>query len=163
MFVFPGLMYRKRSRKIVFSKRVVPFKNPIPLLPPQDNLRRMTPDEEKQYHSQRHQRGLLIPAGLLIGFGIGILVGHSWPGLLIGLGSGFLASAYLKSTGQPAGDTATGGLHQGFRWMPGLIGIFFIIFGISAIWAPANFWPYIGAGFLILVGVWFLARSIGKA
>ena len=123
----------------------------------------MTEDEEKPYHHQRHQRGLFIPAGLLIGFGVGMLVGYSWPGLLIGLGLGFLASAYLKSAGQPAGDAAASGMHHRSRWMPGLIGIFFIIFGISAIWAPANFWPYIGAGFLILVGVWFLARSIGKA
>ena len=122
----------------------------------------MTQDEKKEYHHQRHQRGLFIPAGLLIGFGVGMLVGYSWPGLLIGLGSGFLASAYLKSSGQPAGDAAACGMHHGSRWMPGLIGIFFIIFGISAIWAPVNFWPYIGAGFLILVGIWFLARSFGK-
>jgi hypothetical protein len=122
----------------------------------------MTPDEEKQ-HAHYNQRGLLIPAGLLIGLGIGMLADYPWPGLLIGLGLGFLASAYLKSVERPAGDTAASGMHQESRWVPGLIGIFFIIFGLAIIWAPANFWPYIGAGFLILIGIWFLARSFGKA
>jgi len=123
----------------------------------------MTQDEEKECHHHHNQRGLLIPAGLLIGLGVGMLVGYSWSGLLIGLGFGFIASAYLKSAGHPVGDAAAYGMHHGSRWMPGLIGIFFIIFGLSVIWAPANFWPYIGAGFLILVGIWFLARSFGKA
>ena len=122
----------------------------------------MTPDDEKQ-HSHHNQRGFLIPAGLLIGLGIGMLAGYPWPGLLIGLGCGFLASAYLKPAERPAGDTATSDMHQGSRWVPARIGIFFIIFGLSIIWAPANFWPYIGAGFLILIGIWFLARSFGKA
>jgi hypothetical protein len=130
---------------------------------PHDNLRHMTQDEEKEYRHRHHQRGLLIPAGLLIGLGVGMLVGYAWPGLLIGLGCGFIASTFLKSSESPAGDAAAGGMHHGSRWMPGLIGIFFIIFGLSVIWAPANFWPYFGAGFLILVGIWFIARSFGKA
>ena len=138
-------------------------KIPILLLLLLYNLRHMTQDEEKEHRNRHHQRGLLIPAGLLIGLGIGLLVGYAFPGLLIGLGCGFIASAFLKSSESPAGDAASGGMHHGSRWMPGIIGIFFIIFGLSVIWAPANFWPYFGAGFLILVGIWFLARSFGKA
>jgi len=149
------------SGRMLFVREII-SDNPIPLLSPQDNLRRMTPEEEKQ-HAHHNQRGLLIPAGLLIGLGIGMLAGYPWPGLLIGLGLGFLASAYLKPVERPAGDTAASDMHQGSRWVPALIGIFFIIFGLCIIWAPANFWPYIGAGFLILVGIWFLARSFGKA
>ncbi len=135
----------------------------IPLLQPLNNLRRMTTDEEKVNHDRHHRGGLLVPAGLLIGLGIGMLAGYSWPGLLIGLGCGFLASTFMKSADRPAGDTAACCGHNGSRWMPALIGIFFILFGLSIIWAPANFWPYIGAGFLILIGIWFVARSFGKA
>ena len=130
---------------------------------PQDNLRRMTTDDEKEYHHRHHQGGLLVPAGLFIGLGIGLLAGYPGPGLLIGLGSGFIASAALKPAGRPAGDAAVAGLHHGSRWMPGLFGLFFIILGFSLVWAPENFWPYIGAGFLILIGIWFIARSFGKA
>jgi hypothetical protein len=121
----------------------------------------MTSDEQKS-HNHHHQRGLLIPAGLLIGLGIGIITGYPFPGLLIGLGCGFLASGYLKPVERPIGDTATSDTNQGSRWVPALIGIFFIIFGLSIFWAPANYWPYIGSAFLILIGIWFLARSFGK-
>jgi hypothetical protein len=36
--------------------------------------------------------GLLIPAGLLMGIGIGMIVGYTGAGTLIGLGLGFLAA-----------------------------------------------------------------------
>jgi hypothetical protein len=137
-------------------------KNPIHLLRPQNNGDLMTTDEGKVAHLH-HQRGLLIPAGLCIGLGIGLLAGYAAPGLMIGLGLGLIGSALLKHGEYPAGDAAARGMRQGSRWMPALIGLFFIILGISMIWAPQNFWPYIGAGFLILVGIWFIARSFGKA
>ena len=82
---------------------------------------------------------------------------------MIGLGLGFIGSAILKPKGYPSGDAAVPAGDGGSRWMPALIGIFFIILGISMVWAPENFWPYIGAGFLILLGIWFVARSFGKA
>ena len=122
----------------------------------------MTTEEGKEYHS-RNQRGLLIPAGLLIGLGIGLLAGYAASGLMIGLGLGLIGSALLKPREHPAADAAAPGRRHGSRWMPVLLGIFFIILGISMVWAPQNFWPYIGAGFLILVGIWFIARSFGKA
>jgi len=122
----------------------------------------MTTEEGKEYHL-RHQRGLLIPAGLFIGLGVGLLAGFPAPGLMIGLGLGFIGSALLKHGDYPAGDAAAPGMRHRSRWMPALLGIFFIILGISMVWAPQNFWPYIGAGFLILVGIWFIARSFGKA
>jgi hypothetical protein len=122
----------------------------------------MTTEEGKEYHP-RNQRGLLIPAGLLIGLGIGLLAGYAASGLMIGLGLGFIGSALLKPREHPAADAAAPGWRHGSRWMPVLLGIFFIILGVSMVWAPQNFWPYIGAGFLILVGIWFIARSFGKA
>ncbi|MFY9799796.1 MAG: hypothetical protein WAK10_00950 [Methanoregula sp.] len=123
----------------------------------------MTTEPEKEYQHRHNQRGLLVPAGLLIGLGIGMLAGYPGPGLMIGLGLGFIGSAILKPKGYPGGDAAAPARYGGSRWMPALIGIFFIILGISMVWAPENFWPYIGAGFLILLGIWFVARSFGKA
>ena len=40
--------------------------------------------------------GLLIPAGLFIGMGIGFITGHLVRGLFLGLGCGFLAMALAK-------------------------------------------------------------------
>jgi hypothetical protein len=122
----------------------------------------MTTEEGKEYHV-RHQRGLLVPAGLLIGLGTGLLIGYPVPGLMIGLGLGFIGSAFLKPVEHSTSDTAAPVMHHRSRWMPALLGCFFIILGISVVWAPQNFWPYIGAGFLILLGIWFIARSFGKA
>jgi hypothetical protein len=122
----------------------------------------MTTEEGNEYHP-RHQRGLLIPAGLFIGLGIGLLTGYPAPGLMIGLGIGLIGSALLKSREYPHTGAAAPAMRHGSRWMPALLGIFFILLGISMVWAPENFWPYIGAGFLILVGIWFIARSFGKA
>lgn len=42
--------------------------------------------------------GLLIPGGLLIGLGIGIAVGQTAPGVLVGLGAGFVGWALLRLT-----------------------------------------------------------------
>lgn len=123
----------------------------------------MTAEEGKDYYQPRHQRGLLVPAGLLIGLGLGILTGFAAPGLMIGLGLGFIGSAFLKPRERPDADAGAPASHHRSRWMPALLGIFFIILGISMVWAPQNFWPYIAAGFLILIGIWFIARSFGKA
>jgi hypothetical protein len=40
--------------------------------------------------------GVLIPAGLLIGIGLGMLYGQVAAGTLIGLGAGFLAMFLLR-------------------------------------------------------------------
>ena len=40
--------------------------------------------------------GLFIPAGLLIGMGIGMVLGNLVEGLFIGLGSGFVAMAIVR-------------------------------------------------------------------
>ncbi|UCG82806.1 MAG: hypothetical protein JSW38_11575 [Dehalococcoidia bacterium] len=42
--------------------------------------------------------GLAIPAGLLIGIGIGLLVDNTAAGVLIGLGCGFLGMMVLRVT-----------------------------------------------------------------
>ena len=40
--------------------------------------------------------GLMIPAGLLIGMGVGWALGYLVPGLFIGLGAGFLGMAIAR-------------------------------------------------------------------
>jgi len=40
--------------------------------------------------------GLFIPAGLLIGLGIGWAMGHIVPGLFVGLGGGFVGMAIAR-------------------------------------------------------------------
>ncbi len=52
-------------------------------------------DSERK-ESQHHRAGFLIPAGLLIGLGIGILVNYTGPGALIGLGCGFIAAVTVR-------------------------------------------------------------------
>ena len=42
--------------------------------------------------------GVFIPAGLLIGMGVGFLIGHLVAGLFIGLGAGFLIMAIVHLT-----------------------------------------------------------------
>ena len=40
-------------------------------------------------------KGYFVPAGLLIGLGIGLLTGEIFIGLIFGIGAGFLAKAIL--------------------------------------------------------------------
>jgi hypothetical protein len=42
--------------------------------------------------------GLAIPAGLLIGIGVGILIDNTSAGVLLGLGCGFLGMIILRVT-----------------------------------------------------------------
>jgi hypothetical protein len=112
---------------------------------------------------RRHGRHFLIPAGILIGLGIGLLVGYPGPGILIGLGFGLLASAFERpdervSPDPGASSPAWGGPH----WISIIIGIFIILLGIGLIWAPLNIWPYVLAIFLIMIGIWFIARGYGR-
>ncbi len=53
---------------------------------------------EKKKTRAKTAGGLLIPAGLFIGMGIGWAMGHMVQGLFIGLGAGFLAYAIVVLT-----------------------------------------------------------------
>jgi hypothetical protein len=114
-------------------------------------------DEERTERERRHGRYGFIPAGVLIGLGVGLLVGFPGSGVLIGLGLGFLASALVPS-GTTTAETADSGLKRVNMTML-LIGIFLILIGVGIVWAPAAIWPYLIAGFLILLGIWFLVRG----
>jgi len=51
-------------------------------------------------NKKEDQAGLFIPAGLLIGIGVGFLINQIPAGTLIGLGVGFLAMAISKHKGK---------------------------------------------------------------
>lgn len=48
-------------------------------------------------HKKDDWVGLTIPTGLFIGLGFGFLYGHLVPGVLLGLGAGFLAMLILRA------------------------------------------------------------------
>jgi hypothetical protein len=103
------------------------------------------------------QSGFIVPAGILIGLGVGLLVDHLGSGFLVGLGLGLIGSdllSFLRKSRvgectQPGGANVT----------TLLIGAFLAFIGISVVLVPAAIWPYAIAGFLILTGIWFLVRG----
>ena len=101
--------------------------------------------------------GFIIPAGILIGLGVGILVDYVFSGFLIGLGIGFLGSGLLPLVRKPLESE---GINLGNTDVTMLlIGAFLVFIGIGIVYAPAALWPYAIAGFLILVGIWVLIRG----
>ncbi len=106
----------------------------------------------------KHQPyGFIIPAGILIGLGVGMLVDHVVSGFLVGLGLGFLGSGLLPLVRKPQEGE---GMHPGNTDVTMLlIGAFLVFIGIGLGWAPTALWPYAIAGFLILIGIWLLVRG----
>ena len=54
------------------------------------------PEQSEEPKKRKGVTGLAIPAGLLIGMGVGFLVDNVTAGLLIGLGGGFLGMIILR-------------------------------------------------------------------
>lgn len=111
----------------------------------------------REYRHWRRGRRSLVPAGLLIGLGVGLLVGYVLATGLIGLGLGFLGSAVVNTQQRTSDEDGSSSHKHGFGIA--IVGIFFIIFGILIVWAPVLIWPYIGAAFLILLGIGILVHS----
>jgi hypothetical protein len=107
----------------------------------------------------RHS-GFIVPAGILIGLGVGLLIDHMGSGFLVGLGLGLIGSELLSfvrrsregECTQPGGANVT----------TLLIGTFLAFIGIGVVLVPAAIWPYAIAGFIILTGIWFLVRGFYK-
>jgi len=115
----------------------------------------------------RQRSGLFIPAGLFIGLGIGLILGNPAVGVLIGLGAGFVASAlsgyYLRGPEEETAEEAPGHAPMAAsRWIMVLIGVFIILIGIGLVYAPLAIWPYVIAGLLVLLGIWFIVRGLGR-
>ena len=103
---------------------------------------------------------MLIPAGVLLGLGIGLLAGY--PGARRADRTG----AWIYRVYSPCIAAISSGRTEG-RAGPSprprgglvLIGAFLVLVGIGLVWAPPRFWPVIAALFLILLGLLFLFRA----
>jgi hypothetical protein len=119
----------------------------------------MAEESERRMHCRedRDVGGLLIPAGLFIGLGIGLLVGRPDVGVLAGLGAGFLGLAFVRAREVPVEVHVPS--RSGDVLMI-LIGIMFVIAAIGLVYFPFQIFPYLGAAFLVLLGFWFLLRGL---
>ncbi|MDD1711675.1 MAG: hypothetical protein LUQ69_00735 [Methanoregulaceae archaeon] len=104
--------------------------------------------------------GFIVPAGILIGLGVGLLVDHLGSGFLIGLGLGLIGSELLPLVRKSRDGECT--QPKGTNVTTLLIGSFLSFIGIGIVLVPAAIWPYAIAGFLILTGIWFLVRGFYK-
>jgi Na+-transporting methylmalonyl-CoA/oxaloacetate decarboxylase beta subunit len=89
-----------------------------------------------------------------------MLVDHVASGFLVGLGLGFLGSGLLPLVKKPVESEGTQPGSTDVTML--LIGAFLIFLGIGLVYAPAALWPYGIAGFLVLLGIWFLVRGFFK-
>jgi hypothetical protein len=113
-------------------------------------------EPEKQYPD----KGFIVPAGILIGLGAGLLADQLVCGFLIGLGFGLIGSELLSlvKKSREMDCTQPGGMNV----TTFLIGAFLVFIGICLVLAPAAIWPYAFAGFLILAGVALLVRGFSR-
>jgi hypothetical protein len=111
---------------------------------------------------QDRQNGFIVPAGILIGLGAGLLANHAVAGFLVGLGLGLglLGSELLpllrksrEGEHTPAGSANVTLL---------LIGAVLVLAGISIVWAPAAIWTYAIPGLMIVMGIGVLVRGFAK-
>jgi hypothetical protein len=101
--------------------------------------------------------GLLIPAGILTGLGVGVLLedfGMTREPVVLGLGLGFLAIYVV--------DLLTRGSRDRARWWPLIPGAIFVViaaaggaFGDEGARAVEQGWPIV----LIAIGAWLLLRN----
>ncbi|MDD1667221.1 MAG: hypothetical protein LUO96_02010, partial [Methanomicrobiales archaeon] len=84
---------------------------------------------------EHRNSGFIIPAFILIGLGVGLLVDHLGSGFFIGLGLGFVGSELLPLVLKPReGECPQPG---GANVTTLLIGAFLIFIGIGIVLAPA--------------------------
>jgi hypothetical protein len=117
--------------------------------------------EERREWRRRHRGPFLIPAGVLIGLGAGMLVNQAGAGVLIGLGLGFLGSALLPAPSEDVQAPALGPL-WGPRRVPIIIGIFLVLLGVSIVSGISLPWTSIIAILFILIGIGFIAHGFGR-
>jgi len=117
--------------------------------------------EARREWRRRNRGRSLIPAGALIGLGIGLFYGQPGAGVIIGLGLGFLGSAFVPPIGQAQAPPGPVPMH-GLRWMSVLTGIFLILIGLwIALGLPLP-WTTIIAVLLVLIGIGFIIRAFGR-
>ena len=106
------------------------------------------------------QSGFIVPAGILIGLGAGLLVDHAGAGFLVGLGLGLLGSELVPLAGRSREGEYP--LAAGANVTLILIGAVLVLAGISIVWAPAAIWIYAIPGLMILAGIGVLVRGFAK-
>jgi hypothetical protein len=113
------------------------------------------PEERQREYYHHRRRFSFLPAGFLIGLGVGLLIGYPGPGVLIGLGTGFIASAFMSL----ADVEMPGRRISAVRWGGVLAGILLILIGLWLVYIPLIPWPYLIGILLILLGIWSLFRA----
>jgi hypothetical protein len=99
----------------------------------------------------------IVPAGILIGLGVGLLVDYLLSGFFVGLGLGLICSELFRLVERSRETESTHPAGANVTTL--LIGTFLVFIGFGIVLAPAAIWPYAIAGFLILTGIWFLVRG----
>jgi hypothetical protein len=104
--------------------------------------------------------GFIVPAGILIGLGAGLLADYAVAGFLAGLGLGLLGSELLPYVRKPRDGEylPVGGANVTLL----LIGAVLFLAGLSIVWAPAAVWIYAIPGLMILAGIGVLVRGFAK-
>lgn len=95
-------------------------------------------------------RGLLFPACMFIGGGIGLAFGEPGPGFLAGMGLGFLAMAMVRLRHEPV-TLRVPSTARGFFLL--LTGLTFLTAGPALVYWPEIIFPYLPAAFLTLLGI----------
>jgi hypothetical protein len=118
----------------------------------------MTADAKKS-SPRRYWGYFLIAAGLLIGFGAGLLTGYPGSGLLTGTGLGFLGATCINPVERVDGVAVVQASTPRSRYMLALTGIVLVVFGMGIVLA---LWPYIIAILIILLGFSILVHGFAK-
>ena len=107
----------------------------------------------------RH-KGFIVPAGILIGLGAGLLVDHAVAGFLAGLGLGLLGSELFPLVRKSREGEYPLAKDANVTLL--LIGAVLVLAGISSVWEPAAIWTYAIPGLFILAGIGVLVRGFAK-
>jgi hypothetical protein len=107
-----------------------------------------------------HKNGFIVPAGILIGLGAGLLADHAFAGFLVGLGLGLLGSELVPLVRRSREGEYP--LEGGANVTLLLLGSVLALAGISIVWAPAAIWTYAIPGLMILAGIVVLVRGFVK-
>jgi small-conductance mechanosensitive channel len=118
----------------------------------------MTADAKKS-SPRWYWGGFLIIAGLLIGFGVGLLTGYPGSGFLIGTGLGFLGATFINPVERVDRVAIVQVSTPRSRYMVALTGIVLVVFGLGIVLA---LWPYIIAVLIILAGFFVLFHGFAK-
>jgi hypothetical protein len=109
---------------------------------------------------EERPNGFIVPAGILIGLGAGLLADYAVAGFLVGLGLGLLGSELLPlaQKSREGEYPPAGGVNVTLL----LIGAVLFLAGLSIVWAPAAVWIYAIPGLMILAGIGVLVRGFAK-